>query len=190
MKWYLRDHTSHLPVLLEQFKQRHVQPYTLTLLEEKVTRIPLNASLPLPETLPECLRNYRIFPEYIMRACTQWDMENRELQTGDTIVQQVRFPASRLISVKLVFGVRICEIIDTPDRKGFSYETLTGHAENGKSTFVLERRNNQLYFCIHTWSAPGNRLTRFTKWFLTRPFQSYCTRAALTHVAGQLHDRV
>jgi uncharacterized protein (UPF0548 family) len=135
------------------------------------------------------LSDYAIFPSAIMRHLSEWHYHRRAMRVGDTIVQQVRIPPAGIFSLKLVFGVRIRAIIDEPGRKGFRYATLRGHPERGLSTFTFERSGNNLIFCIHTYSTPGNFLAWILGPVFTRPFQAYCTRQALKWVKRQYQNK-
>jgi len=55
---------------------------------------------------------------------------------GDVIVQRPVFPPIG-IGLCLQFAVRVTRIYDRPDRVGFAYETLAGHAESGLSEFYF-----------------------------------------------------
>ncbi|HEY1038169.1 MAG TPA: DUF1990 family protein, partial [Bacteroidia bacterium] len=130
--------------------------------------------------------NYNIFPDNILIFETQWNLENRKMKEGDTIVQQVYIPPVKTISQKLIFGVRIKEIINEPNKKGFSYETLEGHVEKGISVFTVEQENSELIFKIHTWSAPGNLLAQMLGPVFSRPYQRFCTKKALQYGKMQI----
>jgi len=133
----------------------------------------------------QVLLDYRIFPEHIMTSYTQWQDEGRSMQVGDTIVQQVLLPPIKRCSIKLVMGVRVKAIIHVAQEFGFSYETLEGHVERGISTFMAERKDDELVFRITTHSGPGHWSTRMAGPILARPYQRYATLQALTHVARQ-----
>ena len=118
-----------------------------------------------------------------MAYLTQWNHEQRTIKKGDTIMQQVFIPPNRYISQKIIFGVRIKEIIDEQNRVGYSYETLKGHVEKGISTFTIEKTGDeQTVFRIHTYSAPANLLTKLLGPVFSIPYQTYCTRKALQNV--------
>ncbi len=151
--------------------------YDPTRLKEQVSTTELDISF--GELDQSALFNYHIFPNRIMTFLTQWEHENREIRTGDTIVQQVYIPPLLTFSQKIIFGVRVKELINEPNRVGFSYETLEGHVERGISTFTVELMNNQTIFKIHTFSTPGNVLTKLLGPIFSRPYQSFCTNAAL-----------
>ncbi len=163
--------------------------YQKSSLIEKTTTITINTTGTLQQLNTNFLFNYHLFPPFIMTAFTQWMFEKRPMRIGDTIVQQAFLPPVKALSLKMIFGVRINSIIQEPNRIGYSYETLQGHAEKGISTFTLERTaNNTMLFSIHTFSTPGSLLSRLVAPFFSIPYQAYCTRQALLHLKGQLED--
>ncbi len=111
------------------------------------------------------------------------------MKVGDTIVQQVYIPPTKVFSQKIIFGVRINEIINEPARKGFSYETLEGHVEKGISTFTVEQQENNLIFKIQTYSTPGNILTKLIGLIFSIPYQTFCTKTALNNVKLQIEKQ-
>ena len=179
MNIFLTDQTNKLPKHLEQLKAVPVMSYDPTRLKEQVSTIELATNF--EKHNQSVLFNYQIFPNRIMTFLTEWGHESREIRTGDTIVQQVYIPPLMNFSQKIIFGVRIKELINESNRIGFSYETLEGHVELGISTFTVELVNNQTIFKIHTFSTPGNTLTKLLGPIFSRPYQSYCTNAALTN---------
>ena len=151
-------------------------------LKEKNSIIHIGAEKTLQNVNLDFFFSYRIFPDIIMSFATQWIPEKRKMKIGDTIAQQVYIPPIKYFSQKIIFGVRINEIIDTPDRKGFSYETLEGHVERGLSSFLLENTPSGLVCRIQTFSEPANSLVRFLGPLFSIPYQAYCTRKALENV--------
>ena len=122
-----------------------------------------------------------------MTFFTEWTFQNRKIQIGDTILQQAFIPPVRQFSQKILFGVRINQIISEPNRQGFSYETLNGHVEMGESTFTIEKHlDNKTIFKIHTFSKPGNFLTKLVGPFFSVPYQTFCTKKGLENVKKQL----
>ena len=148
-------------------------PYNKAQLTEKTSAIALETDKTLEELNLDCLFNYEIFPSFIMGHLSQWKAENRDMQIGDTIVQLVHCPPLESLSLKLVFGVRISGMINTETSKGFSYETLEGHVENGISTFTVEECSGQLIFKIHTYSRPGHLLSGIFSRIFTLPYQRF-----------------
>jgi hypothetical protein len=182
MKLFFSDQKNNLKSHLDFLKSSRVMTIDKTVLIEKTTSIVLNTSMSLHQLDLDFLFNYQIFPNYIMAFKTQWEDEKRKMKIGDTIVQQAYLPPIPSFSQKILFGVRISEIIDEPNRKGYSYETLEGHVEKGISTFTVEQNSNQLIFKIHTHSVPGNFLSKLFGPIFSIPYQSYCTMKALRNV--------
>lgn len=150
-------------------------------LREQISSIEIAASS-LEELDLSAFFDYRIFPEFILSAYPQWKDEGRTMQAGDTILQQAYLPPIPKFSQKVLFGVRIKEVIREEKRAGFSYETLEGHVECGISLFILEEIENKIVFKIHTFSKPGNVLTRLLGPVFSIPYQTYGTNQALKQV--------
>lgn len=186
MRIYLFDQAKHFRKHLEYFKSMSVMTYDRTLLPQKVTAIEIDTNKTLPELNLDFLFNYQIFPDHIMGYKTQWENEGRDMQVGDTIVQQAYLPPLRGFSLKLIFAVRISEIINESRKRGFSYETLEGHAEKGISTFTMEQQDRKLVFNIQTCSTTGNILSTLFSTIFSKPYQAYCTRQALMHVKQKM----
>lgn len=187
MQLYLTDQQHNFDKHLQKFISQPVMPYTRQKLREQITTIGLGARS-IKDVNTDILFRYKIFPKHIMSCRTQWETEGRSMQTGDTILQQVYIPPVKGLSLKLIFGVRIHSIIREATRTGFSYETLQGHAERGISTFTLEQTGEgRLIFKIHTFSEPGNLLTKLAAPVFALPYQAYCTREALKNVRTQLY---
>lgn len=158
-------------------------------INQKVSTIALDVKKHLAELDLDFLFAYQIFPDHILTFKTQWEAEKRLMRVGDTIVQQAYLPPLRSMSLKIVFGVRVNRIIDAPTKKGFSYETLVGHAEKGESAFTVEEVDEKLLFKIETYSTGGNILARLGGPFLTRPYQAFCTTQALQNVKRQIEEQ-
>jgi len=186
MKIYLTEQRDKLPQHIDVLKKKKIMAYERSKLREETAILVIDTQKPIDHFRLDFLFDYKIFPDHIMVALAQWDMEKRRMRVGDTIAQQVYIPPTTIFSQKIVFGVRINEIIDTPYQKGFSYETLEGHVEKGISTFTVEQQSGRIIFRIQTYSAPGNSLTRLLGPVLSVPYQTFCTREALKHVAEQL----
>lgn len=184
MNIYFTDQKLQFEQQLETLKAINVMPYETSRLKEKISVIDLKTTKPFQELNLDFFYNYHIFPENILRFKAQWHVENRSMKVGDTILQQICIPPTRF-ALKMIFGVRIKTIINEPTRKGFSYETLEGHVEKGISTFTFEETAEGIFFKIHTYSVPGNFLSRLTAFFAI-PYQRYCTKRALENVKRQV----
>ena len=189
MQVYLTDQSSKFSQHLERLKLEPIMNYNLAELTEKITEISIDTTKDLNELNSEFFFDYNIFPGRIMTYLTEWSYEKRHMQIGDTIVQQAFIPPFKHLSQKIIFGVRINEIINEPTRIGFSYETLHGHVEKGLSIFTLEKTNNNgTIFKVHTFSKPGNFLTKLVGPMFSVPYQTFCTRQALLNVKRQLEN--
>lgn len=189
MKIYLTDQKNKFKNHLDFLKKSEIMTYDKNRLAEKTTIIELNTSKNIQQLKLDFLFDYQIFPENIMTFKTQWSDENRKMKIGDTIVQQVYIPPTKIISQKIIFGVRINEIIDQENKKGFSYETLDGHVEKGVSTFTIEQLDNKLIFKVQTYSTPGNILTKLVGPIFSVPYQTFCTKSALNNVKKQIENQ-
>lgn len=186
MRIYLIDQSPKLVQHLDVLKTTKVMPYDKDELKEVISTIVIDTAKKLAELNLDFLFDYQIFPPHIMAFKTQWAVEKRVMQVGDTIAQQVYIPPTKVVSQKIVFGVRINQLINQPNKIGFSYETPEGHVEKGVSTFTVEEIDDKIVFKIHTYSKPGNLLATLLGPIFSTPYQAYCTNAALENVKEQL----
>jgi hypothetical protein len=189
MRIYLIDQSKKFPQHLEFLKQQPVMQYEMSKLAEKTTVIPIDTTKEVQDLNTGFLFDYKVFPASIMTYLTQWNFEKRQMLIGDTIVQQAFIPPFRHLSQKIIFGVRINKIINEPTRIGFSYETLKGHVEKGISIFTIEKTADQkAIFKVHTFSQPGNMLTKLVGPIFSVPYQTFCTRQGMLNVKRQLES--
>lgn len=189
MKIYLIDQKNKFKQHLDILKTKNVMTYDKTRLTEEITTIEINTTKKIDQLNLDFLFDYQIFPDNIMTFKNQWTDEKRKIKIGDTIAQQVYIPPTKTFSQKIIFGVRINEIINQDDRKGFSYETLEGHVEKGISTFTVEQLDNKVIFKVKTYSTPGNILTKLLEPIFSVPYQTFCTKTALKNVKLQLEHQ-
>ncbi len=183
MKIYLGEQAANFEQHLLALRSSAVMKYVVAKLKQKRSSIIIDTALPFESVSVVPLLAYDVFPQNILTHYAEWVHERRQMRPGDTIVQQIYIPPVRGLSQKIICGVRVKEVIDEANRKGFSYETLEGHVEKGISTFTLERAaDNTISFVIQTSSEPANILTRVFGPVFTLPYQAYCTRKALEHV--------
>lgn len=186
MKIYLTDQVKNFQRHLNNLWDKSVTKYDAKRLTEQISTIEIETN----SLDARILWDYNIFPDNILTHLGEWCLQNREMKVGDTIVQQVFIPPTKWFSTKIIFGVRVSEVIDEETRKGFSYETIDGHVEKGRSTFTLERTENRVIFKIQTYSAPGNLLTKLLGPIFSRPYQTYSTRQALKNVKRQIEQNL
>lgn len=65
----------------------------------------------------------------------------------------------------LTAPVRICWTADSPEQAGFAYETLPGHPEDGRESFVVTRGVgaagfDEVWFTVSAYSRPASVLAR------------------------------
>lgn len=188
MKIYLKNQAHQFDKHLELLKNKQVRCYDKSKLLEKTTSINIHTSKSMEQLNFDFFFNYHIFPANILIAKAQWATEKSNMKVGDTIVQQAFLPL-KSFSLKVIFGVRISEMINESNLKKFSYETLEGHVKQGISSFSVSADKDKIQFSIHTYSQPGNWLARLLGPIITLPYQAYCTRQALVHVKKQLEQQ-
>ena len=77
------------------------------------------------------------------------------LVAGETVAL-----VTRHLGVWLIAGCRIVEVVDAPDRYGFTYATLPGHPERGWETFVVSADEAVVQFRIEAVSQPAATIVR------------------------------
>ena len=191
MKVHLTDQSKYFPQHLEFFKRQPVMLYSKPKMREKTTVISIAGTTEVQNLNTQFFFDYKVFPGNIMSYWTQWNAEGRQMQIGDTIVQQVFIPPFRPLSQKIILGVRINEIIREPTKIGFSYETLEGHVEKGISIFTIEQTKEQTtIFKVHTFSKPGNLFSKLVAPIFSIPYQAFCTQQGLLNVKRQLESSI
>jgi hypothetical protein len=117
MKISFTNQSNQFEKYLHFFITQKVISYHKIALKEKITTIEINSTKVLAELDLSFLWNYHIFPKSIMAFLTEWNYKKRQMQIGDTILQQAFFPPLGWLSQKLLFGVRINNIINEPNKK-------------------------------------------------------------------------
>jgi len=188
MKIFLTDQKKYLHHHLLHLMKMPVMAYDVSAIAHKVSSLPIKGMVAIGDLDLTFLFDYNIFPTHIMSFLTQWDFEKREMRIGDTIAQQVYLPPTPFFSQKLIFGVRIKDIFNEPGKRGFSYETLEGHAEKGISYFTVENAETGPVFKIETYSEPSNFVSKLMGPIFSNPYQAYCTKKAMQNVKGKLES--
>ena len=182
MHLYISDQSETLETHLHHFQFAPVIKYDISRLKEKKNHVSVPCNKELKHLSFRFLFDYKIFPENILSAYTQWRHEGRTMQNGDTIVQQIYFPPTKTISQKIIAAVRIKEVLIEENVMGFSYETVQGHIEKGISSFLIEKTSGRLNFTIHTHSSSNNLILDLLSPVFSSPYQDYCTKKALHHM--------
>ena len=183
VKIFFADQQKQLSKHLLELKSSGIIPYQESAVKHKVSRqiIPCRFS----EISFESFFDYKIFPSRILTAHPQWAEENRGMQAGDTIVQQINIPPFSALSQRFVAGVRIKEVFNRDNCKGFSYETLKGHIEKGISIFKIEPEKDFSAFTVETYSAPAISWLKPLQLFSSL-YQDYCTQKAILNTISGL----
>jgi len=180
VKIHLSDQSKHFSKHLEALKAVNIIAYDTNQLKHKTDSIELNCKF--SDFNLNKLFAYHIFPPHILSALPQWINEERSIQAGDTIVQQINIPPFKALTQRMIVGVRVKEIIDQENCKGFSYETLQGHVEKGISLFQIEQVKDKAVFKIETYSTPAQPLLKLFQ-PISSWYQDYCTKKALENIA-------
>jgi hypothetical protein len=181
VKVFLTDQRARLKDLLPEFKALPLSYDVSTVLQERESMLEIAHDAAVRDLSShdfKSLFEYDIFPPSIMAFAAEWQSEGRPMREGDVIVQQAFLPPFPL-SAKLVFAVRVLTIFREPTKVGFSYGTLAGHPEMGRSEFYFAVRDGTTRAAIHTHSHPGTLLTRSVAPIFTLPYQQYCTNRGL-----------
>ena len=186
MKLFWIDQQTKFKKHLDFLSLQSLHQFEKTELKEKTTTIHITPNKAFDQIDLDFFYNYTIFPPRIMKSKGKWQEENRKMEKGDTIVQQIYFPPIRFFSQKIIVGVRINEVINQNEVKLFSYQTIEGHVEKGVSTFKLEQLEDKIIFSITTFSSLGNFLTKLLAPIFSVPYQAYCTRQCLNFVKQQI----
>lgn len=102
------------------------------------------------------------------QALLTWQVQLRAGIRVSTDGPRVEIGADALLRIgfgrlSLPAPVRIVEVVEESDRRGFAYGTLTGHPESGEELFLLERgRNGEVTFCVRAFSRAAGRFTRIS----------------------------
>lgn len=100
------------------------------------------------------------------RALMTWQVQARsglrilasslEVELGAVVIMRLGIGA-----VALSIPCRVVDVIDEPDRQGFSYGSLPGHPESGEESFILHRAADGVTtFTVSAFSRPASRLAR------------------------------
>jgi uncharacterized protein (UPF0548 family) len=106
------------------------------------------------------------------------------LRPGDSARLGIRF-----LFLRLTFPARVVYVIDEPNRRGFAYGTLPGHAESGEEAFLVDRSDDgSVWFTVRAFSRPPTFW-----WWLVDPVlrmtQAFYTARYLRALTGPIPAR-
>lgn len=107
---------------------------------------------PLPgsfEAAKAALRRWAMFP-------APWTAiePKAPLAPGETVAVLVHAGVWWLNAARIVY------VVDEPDRFGFAYGTLPGHAECGEERFLVERAGGEVWYDLYAFSRPRHWAAR------------------------------
>ncbi len=105
------------------------------------------------------------------------------VRAGDTAWLGIRFWPMRFR-----FPARVVYVVDEPNRRGFAYGTLPGHAEKGEEAFIVDRTDDgSVFLTIRAISRPAH-----AGWWLVAPVlrlvQAFYTARYLRALAGPIPE--
>jgi len=108
------------------------------------------------ETAVDRLMHYDFYPPAVLVHTSDFIREQRRLQPGDRIAQQIRILpgllAARVINM-------VTRVFYEPDRAGFSYVTTEAHFEIGEWTAAIVRKKDaSIWLVVQAVSKPGPRV--------------------------------
>ena len=100
------------------------------------------------------------------RALMTWQVQTRSGLT--VLASSLEVELDSVVIMRLGVGVvalripcRVVDLIDEPDRRGFSYGSLPGHPESGEESFLLARTPaGVISFTVSAFSRPASRLAK------------------------------
>lgn len=186
MKIAFCDHEANLASYLTRFRPVRLSCEEPSRFRARLLRLQIPCPVPfdLRRLNFDFLFHYDVFPKSILKFFGEWQLENRELQIGDVIVQQAHLPPAPL-GLKLIFGVRVVSAYRNEHKAGFSYGTLIGHPEKGTNEFFFSVEDGTLSVVVRTMAGLGLFVTRLLWPFVTRPYADFCNRQALLHMREQ-----
>lgn len=98
--------------------------------------------------------------ERAAREVLRWRVKT---QSGFTVDHDGPVTASERVTVTArVFGIAIVEpvqvvdVVDEPDRVGFSYRTLPGHPVDGEEAFIVDRSGDEVRLTVRSLTRPAS----------------------------------
>lgn len=92
-------------------------------------------------------------------AVLRWEVKTRSgFSVSDTTPvvagRRLRITA-RVAGITVVEPVEVLEVVETPERVGFSYRTLPGHPVSGEEAFVVERDGDVVRLRVRSLTRPA-----------------------------------
>ncbi|WP_243736118.1 DUF1990 family protein [Leucobacter luti] len=95
----------------------------------------------------------------VSRAVLRWEVKTRSgFRVDDQRPVTVGRPltiTARVAGITVREPVRVAEVVDAPDRVGFSYSTLPGHPVSGEEAFIVHRAGDEVFLTLRSLTAPA-----------------------------------
>ena len=104
------------------------------------------------ERAKEAIRGWRMFPDWVLL----WPR-------GPIAVGEIAIAGTRVLGVWAANACRIVQVIDEPQRFGFVYATVAGHALEGAERFVATlERDDRVTYEVFSISRTASLIPRLT----------------------------
>lgn len=104
------------------------------------------------EAAKEAIRQWRMFPG----GWAYVTPRPLPIRSGEVVAM-----AACVMGIWWLNSCRIVYVIDTPERFGFAYGTLPGHAERGEELFMVEKTaDGQVQYVLKAFSTPRHWMAR------------------------------
>lgn len=177
MQFFIQNQCHRLPQYLSVLKAAPLsynEPLNLPCDVERLA-VRSNPRCDLRSCNIQFLFRYDVYPPNLLNFFGEWQLDGRELEMGDTIVQQAQFPPCRA-GIKILFGSRVLAAYRTETTAGFGYGTLAGHPETGTKEFAFTAEGDSLFALVRTIAVP---VIRFAPRALVQRYVRFCNRQAL-----------
>jgi hypothetical protein len=129
----------------------------------------------------------QFYPPEVMVTTSDFSLEDRQVQTGDRVLQRIRiFRLGSLPILEVLTLNEITEVIDEPRRAGFTYTTTLVHSEIGEWSPVVEwRENGEVVLVISVVSSSLPDASAYSRRF-TRRMQLRAHQLSIQSFRNQL----
>ncbi|MGO2747066.1 DUF1990 family protein [Microbacterium sp.] len=97
--------------------------------------------------------------ERASRDVLRWKVKTRSGFTVDNDTPTTEgdrvLVTARVLGMKIVEPVEVVNVVNEPDRVGFSYRTLPGHPVSGEEAFIVHRRADEVFLTVRSLTRPA-----------------------------------
>lgn len=142
------------------------------------------------ERAAQLTQNNQFYPSRVMKAVSDFSLEDRPVRVGDRVLQRIRlFQYNTLPILEVLTMNEITEVINEPRRAGFTYTTTTRHSEIGEwSPHVEWRPDGEVVLIIEVVSRARPGTSALARRF-TRQMQLRAHRLSIENFCALLSGR-